>query len=246
MSAKKIDRDARIESFLRDNRSFRALQNVIRMFNNNPDKVWVISDTHFFHERLAEEYSPKRQIYKEYGYANFDDFMVDMWNKYIKRDDIVIHLGDFVFKNVVEFFEEYELNGKIILIAGNHDVRHDKTRLFRNYCKVVIDFGVVFVGREPKPEVTKTIGGAVNGLILEINRKRIMLSHIPVVIYEEEDRLRVENLREIYDSYGCVLNIHGHEHHKLVSSSEVINMAVELVGFKPRKLKDILVERKVI
>jgi len=53
--------------------------------------------------------------------------LIENWNKVVAKDDFVYHLGDFCFgrgtssQDALRYFEQ--LNGKIIMIAGNHD-RH--------------------------------------------------------------------------------------------------------------------------
>ncbi|MCX5657807.1 MAG: metallophosphoesterase family protein [Candidatus Omnitrophica bacterium] len=49
-----------------------------------------------------------------------DEALINNWNNVVQRDDIIYHLGDFCFKNN---FNDYfkRLEGKIILIKGNHD-----------------------------------------------------------------------------------------------------------------------------
>lgn len=51
-----------------------------------------------------------------------DKTIIDNWNKVVKKDDIVYHLGDFGFGSK-EKITEYrkKLNGRIFLILGNHD-----------------------------------------------------------------------------------------------------------------------------
>lgn len=92
----------------------------------NIQDVYIISDTHFYHNKIAE-YCGRPE--------NWQDMIIENWNSIIGVDDIVLHLGDFaiikgfqlqmynstkkeMIKNLVD-----KLNGKIYLIKGNHD-RH--------------------------------------------------------------------------------------------------------------------------
>lgn len=80
---------------------------------------WVISDTHFYHTNIIK--------YCDRPFANaeeMDETIIHNWNSVVKPDDFVWHLGDFAFgKGSIERIEEYvkRLNGKIMLIRGNHD-----------------------------------------------------------------------------------------------------------------------------
>ena len=77
---------------------------------------WVISDTHFFHENIIE--------YAERPFKSVEEMnnhMISKWNEVISPEDTIYHLGDFAMgkENVAELVTQ--LNGKIILILGNHD-----------------------------------------------------------------------------------------------------------------------------
>ncbi len=79
------------------------------------DKTWLISDTHFFHANIAEYCSRP---------GGWQDLIIDNWNRWIRPDDIVFHLGDLVLGKK-EYAEALipQLNGKLFLIRGNHDRR---------------------------------------------------------------------------------------------------------------------------
>lgn len=94
----------------------------------NPDKVWFISDTHFGHRPIIE--LCKRPFW------NLDDmkaFLIREWNKMVQPNDDVFHLGDFTFEKPDVYRETVKaLNGRIHLIAGNHDknIRKKHPELF--------------------------------------------------------------------------------------------------------------------
>jgi calcineurin-like phosphoesterase family protein len=52
-----------------------------------------------------------------------NETIISNWNKVVKKDDLVYHLGDFMFgKTDAEFNNVFRrLNGLIVLIRGNHD-----------------------------------------------------------------------------------------------------------------------------
>jgi calcineurin-like phosphoesterase family protein len=80
-------------------------------------KIFVISDTHFHHENIIK-YSnrPFKNV------EEMDNEMIKRWNDKVKRDDLVIHLGDFALGSEKEIKElKDNLNGTIILLRGNHD-----------------------------------------------------------------------------------------------------------------------------
>lgn len=81
--------------------------------------VWYTSDTHFLHGNVIEFCDRPWPSLKAMNKG-----LARAWNKVVKRDDIVYHLGDFSFdgrsyrENLSRF---HDLNGEKHLIVGNHD-----------------------------------------------------------------------------------------------------------------------------
>jgi calcineurin-like phosphoesterase family protein len=79
-------------------------------------KIWIISDTHFFHGNIIK-YCDR----PFYSYQEMNKYMINKWNSVVSKEDIVIHLGDFAFRNKAREIRD-KLNGTIFLIRGNHDL----------------------------------------------------------------------------------------------------------------------------
>lgn len=80
--------------------------------------IFFISDTHFGHNNIIQ--------YCQRPFASVEhmnEVMIDNWNKTVKFNDTVYHLGDVAFSNY-ELIER--LKGKIILVPGNHDLGRAK------------------------------------------------------------------------------------------------------------------------
>lgn len=76
--------------------------------------MWVTSDTHFGHSRIAK-YCGRP--------SNHEDLMLEGL-KMVEDGDFLIHLGDFALcplPKAREFFDK--IKGVKILVEGNHDVR---------------------------------------------------------------------------------------------------------------------------
>lgn len=79
--------------------------------------IWLTSDTHFGHD--------KDFIYSPRGFRNvaeMDKTLIENWNKVIKPNDTVYHLGDLMLgdnQNGLKCLNQ--LNGHINIILGNHD-----------------------------------------------------------------------------------------------------------------------------
>lgn len=76
-------------------------------------KIWVVSDTHFNHNKLIEY--EKRP-------ANFNEIIIRNWNKTVSPNDLVIHLGDVILGRDSSLDTILSrLTGRKILARGNHD-----------------------------------------------------------------------------------------------------------------------------
>jgi calcineurin-like phosphoesterase family protein len=52
------------------------------------EKIWLITDTHFYHDRIIElAHRPK----------NYHELIINNWKWLVNEDDTVIHLGDIYF-----------------------------------------------------------------------------------------------------------------------------------------------------
>lgn len=80
-------------------------------------KLFLIADTHFSHENIIRyENRPFRNA------EEMDAYMIQKWNEVVSEDDLVFHLGDVVIGNAKRAEELLkQLNGRKILILGNHD-----------------------------------------------------------------------------------------------------------------------------
>ncbi|MGO7353852.1 hypothetical protein ACCS66_03850 [Rhizobium ruizarguesonis] len=79
------------------------------------------ADTHFGHALMLKD-RPFASV------AEMDRTLIDLWNSTVGKADIVYHLGDFAFGlgdagRVQSIFRQ--LNGRKLLVLGNHDVRND-------------------------------------------------------------------------------------------------------------------------
>lgn len=80
-------------------------------------REFFISDTHFGDENIFKyENRPFENI------QQMDEEIIKRWNETVNQEDTVFHLGDF---SVYDFEKNKEilskLNGKKILVMGNHD-----------------------------------------------------------------------------------------------------------------------------
>lgn len=80
-------------------------------------KYFAISDTHFGHTNVIKYCNRPFKDAEE-----MDKILIKNWNETVSNKDVVIHLGDFAFCSKERAKEICsQLNGKKILIKGNHD-----------------------------------------------------------------------------------------------------------------------------
>lgn len=82
-------------------------------------ETWFIADTHFSHKNMIKyAHRPFSSV------EEMDETMITNWNALVRPKDIIYHLGDFAWTKPDYFASA--LNGKIILILGNHDYKRMK------------------------------------------------------------------------------------------------------------------------
>lgn len=77
---------------------------------------WFVSDTHFCHTNIIKYCDrPFKDVDK------MNEGLIQNWNKCVKPNDIIFHLGDFMFGTRRLADIGARLNGRKHLIIGNHD-----------------------------------------------------------------------------------------------------------------------------
>lgn len=93
--------------------------------------IFFTSDTHFGHSKIIKYCPDSRGHFDDVDQMN--QYLINQWNSVVNSNDIVYHLGDVAFAKaeiVKNIFNE--LNGKIILVPGNHDKKLLKKQDFVN------------------------------------------------------------------------------------------------------------------
>lgn len=79
-------------------------------------KIFFTSDTHFGHSNIIKFCNRPFKDAEE-----MDRVLIENWNNKVPEDGLVFHLGDFGWGGYQEYKKiRDQLNGKIILIKGNH------------------------------------------------------------------------------------------------------------------------------
>ncbi|MFA1509976.1 metallophosphoesterase family protein [Priestia aryabhattai] len=80
-------------------------------------EIYLTSDTHFDHKNIIDY--EKRPFEDN---LQMTEVLIDKWNSVVKPNDLIFHLGDVFFCKAARMKEIADrLNGRKILIRGNHD-----------------------------------------------------------------------------------------------------------------------------
>jgi calcineurin-like phosphoesterase family protein len=96
---------------------------------------YFISDTHFGHDAVYKFTNFDGSRVRDFANSaeEGDQVMIDRWNSVVKPSDKVYHLGDVAFPRR-KLAILGQLNGKKILIKGNHDIFD-----LKDYTKYFVD-----------------------------------------------------------------------------------------------------------
>ncbi len=79
--------------------------------------TFFVGCTHFQHQNIIKLTNRPFNSVEE-----MDETLIENWNKTVNKTDTVYHLGDFAYRGTTSNAEILKkLNGRIILIQGNHD-----------------------------------------------------------------------------------------------------------------------------
>jgi calcineurin-like phosphoesterase family protein len=203
------------------------------------EHTWIISDTHFNHARIMS-YEPTRvDAMAEQGFTGegaMNDWMIANWNARVAANDLVLHLGDFAFKHIRPFINQ--LNGRIILLLGNHDIpllTHLQAFAKSHPNKLYIHQGCERVNAPAE----------VSGIIKTIAGVNLMFSHYPLISRDPYLRGRAAITRDamasVFKQQACDFCIHGHVHSNDSGlDAREINVSMERTGFAPVRLGSVL------
>ncbi len=154
------------------------------------EKLKVTSDTHWGHEAVIG--NCKRPFT---SVTEMDEQLIANWNAAVEPDDIVVHVGDFSFHKPAKTEEIVQrLNGKIILVEGNHD-----THLLDKYPKIAL----LFAGVHKMLEVRVYTHGVADP-------QRITFCHYSMRIWNH--------------SHHGAYHIYGHSHGSLADDPHALSM----------------------
>lgn len=162
---------------------------------------FILSDTHFFHKNIIEYASRPFDNVEEMNEA-----LIKNWNSVVTKQDRVWHLGDVCFcgKKKAESIIR-RLNGKKILIKGNHDNNSNQWYLDIGFDQVynhsVLLHQKYLLTHFPLDGLTGTTRGHFINVHGHIHEKIIKSPGFFNVSVEQRDYtpFRFSKIREIYE-----------------------------------------------
>lgn len=171
-------------------------------------QIFFTSDPHYGHANIIKYCSRPFSSVEEMNEA-----MIQKWNAVVGPGDTVYVLGDFSMGPKENVFIRKRLNGKVILIKGNHD---KKDALLK-------EAGFDEIHRK---------------LEIEVDGYKLYLAHIPMHL-DAGDRYYPSDLKTTppvyYDYFLC-----GHVHDKWKRQGKTINVGVDVSDFTPLTLAQLL------
>lgn len=119
------------------------------------DKIFFVSDTHYGHSNIIGFCKRPFENVEE-----MDKKLIDNWNNKVPKDGIVFHLGDFAWGGF-NFWKKIreQLNGDIILIKGNHDIKN------------------------LTPQAVGSFKHVTQQMRIEVEGRKVWLNHFPLLCY---------------------------------------------------------------
>ena len=174
--------------------------------------IFFTSDSHFGHARIIELC---RRPFSDVNEMN--EVLIQRWNSVVGPGDTVYHLGDFFMGPKETVFLRKRLNGRIVLIKGNHDKKDSLLK----------EAGIDEIHRS---------------LELELDGHKLFLAHIPMHL-DSGERFYPEDLKKTAPAH-CDLFLCGHVHGAWKRQGNTINVGADVSDFTPLTLTQLL-ERDV-
>ena len=142
---------------------------------------YYISDLHFYHHNLLDKMDNR-------GFSSVEEmneYIIEQWNKKVRKNDEVVILGDLSYGNGIQTNEILSrLKGKLFLIRGNHDKLYLEDKNFDS----------------------SRFGWIRDYAELNDDRKKVILCHYPICCYNGQYRTDERGNSKTYMLYGHIHN----------------------------------------
>lgn len=173
----------------------------------NADKLWFTADTHFGHKNIVSKescWSDKSGCRDFQTKEEMSQNIIENINKYVKEDDILVHLGDWSFGGIENIwkYRKQIVCKNIYLTVGNHDNNIKKNYVLPNteiYNSILLSNTTN--SEHPDSVKAQSLFTVVDDYLeMIINKELFCCMHFPI--------------EEWNDRHGTSYMIHGHQHSK--------------------------------
>ena len=186
--------------------------------------IYFTSDLHLGHKNCIEFCSRPFSDIEE-----MDEAIIDRWNSRVKNDDTVYIIGDLVWESSDPTKYISRLNGKKVLIAGNHDIKWLKRNgmaIERNDGSVEFrDYSQYFTNIAQYVEVMH------DGV-------RITLCHYPMLEWRASRKIGSRKLG--YLIHGHIHNSRDRKYAPLWLLPHALNAGVDINDYMPATLDELI------
>lgn len=194
--------------------------------------TWFTSDIHFGHANCIKFCNrPFSDIYE------FKEKFISDWNKLVKPEDLCIFVGDVFFYHTKTEMKETlaRMNGRKILVRGNHDFEH---RVMMNAgFELSVDELVMKIAGE-RVHLSHYPFRMSEGLFLWVKTKRIIYKILKYLGFQMNS-IYIEKYHNLRPKDNGQFLIHGHTHSKHKINGRAIHVGVDAWNFKPVNIQQI-------
>jgi len=189
------------------------------------DTTWVLGDLHLGHQALLTGFNGVTRP------KGWEHIIFKAWDACVRPNDTVILLGDVAVGGVKYWFERLSgLPGHKVLVMGNRE-RNRPQWYTRFGFERVVPFNSALLRQAPAKY--SHLGD-------------VMFTHVPAfpTVLRPEYDMRYSGLsrkfERIFSATSPILNIHGHTHGAGNEDHRTFDAGVDVVGYAPRKLEQIM------
>ena len=147
-------------------------------------------------------------------------YLVNCWNSVVHKKDLTYILGDISMEKATEYYQLDRLNGRKVVVLGNHDLWQDVPHLLKY----------------------------VDGVAGMIDYKGFALTHAPIHVSEigqyrgnihahihHENKLADFDVNQMYDDFETpIINTKG----------KYFNVDAKVIDYKPKSIEELLLKKQ--
>lgn len=162
---------------------------------------YYIADLHFFHENM----NTKMDCRGFETVEEMNEYMINQWNRKVRKNDEVVILGDLSWGKAKETNELLKrLNGKLYMIRGNHDYFLDEKEFDNSRFEWIKSYDE-----------------------LKDNKRKVVVCHYPIMCYNGQYRLNEKGESKTYMLYG---HVHDTQDQRLLEQFQEITRSTKSIG----------------